>query len=70
MSFDIKCPYCDTIFELDDEDLPDNSCDDGIAECQECGSDFTFGWVAEIEVRQRVNKEDKITLTNHRYQPD
>lgn len=52
MYCDIECPRCnEEITEVESEDLPANSCDDGEIECPHCENQITVGWVAEVELR-------------------
>ena len=49
--FEIECPHCEVVNQIDGEDLPDRACDDGEHECDYCGMTFKFGWYAELELR-------------------
>jgi len=48
---EIECPKCETINEVDGDDLPDRACDSEEFECRSCEHTFDIGWFAEVEIR-------------------
>jgi len=49
--YQIECPSCEKVCDIEGEDLPDTCSDEEDYECPHCGLEMKIGWYATVEIR-------------------